>query len=206
MADTSSANPGRRRFAGRSRSQLALGGIAVAATVTLSGCGGGTPDFQDAQFTSVSECVKGGFPENLCQSSYSSALQEYQKGAPQFANRQGCEQEWGAQQCVQYSGTGYSNGHSAGSVFVPMLAGFVLSQALQRRYNEDGGAGLGYYGGYGGGYNSSPIYRDRRGGTVVVDRSGGRSIAKPVNVNTTTVARSGFGGMGKSRSGFSFGG
>jgi uncharacterized protein YgiB involved in biofilm formation len=203
MADIRSAASERRRFAGRSRSRLALGGIAAAATVTLGGCDGGTPDFKDAQFTSVSECVRGGFPENLCQSSYSSALQEYQKGAPQFANRQNCEQEWGSQQCVQYSG---GNGHSAGNVFVPMLAGFVLSQALQRRYHEDRGAGLGYYGGYGGGYGSSPIYRDRRGGTVVVDRSGGRSIARPVNVNTTTVSRSGFGGMGKSRSGFSFGG
>jgi uncharacterized protein YgiB involved in biofilm formation len=203
MADLRSAHPERRRFAGRSRSRLALGGIAAAATVTtLSGCDGGTPDFKDAQFTSVTECVRGGFPEDLCQSSYSSALQEYQKGAPQFANRQNCEQEWGSQQCVQYSG--YGNG--GGSVFVPMLAGFVLSQALQRRYHDDGGAGLGYYGGYGGGYRSTPIYRDRSGGTVVVDRSGGRSIARPINVNTTTVARSGFGGMGKSRSGFSFGG
>lgn len=204
MADPQSASPDRRRYAGQRRSRLALGGIAAAATVTLSGCDAGTPDFKDAQFTSVSECVRGGFPENLCQSSYTSALQEYQKGAPQFANRQNCEQEWGSQQCVPYSA--YGNGYSAGNIFVPMLAGFVISQALQRRYNEDGGAGLGYYGGYGGGYRSSPIYRDRRGGTVVVDRSGGRTIARPVNVNTTTVARSGFGGMGKSRSGFSFGG
>ena len=198
MADTRSANPERRRFAGRSRSRLALGGIAAAATVTLSGCDDGPPDFKDAQFTSVSECVRGGFPEDLCQSSYSSALQEYQKGSPQFANRQSCEQEWGSQQCVQYSG----NGNSGGSIFMPMLAGFVLSQALQQRYHRDGPGGLGYYGGYGGGYRSTPIYRDRSGGTVVVDRSGGRSIAKPVNVNTTTVARSGFGGMGKSRSSF----
>jgi uncharacterized protein YgiB involved in biofilm formation len=206
MADIRSGDPERRRFARRTRSRLALGGIAAAATVTLSGCDGGTPDFKDAQFTSVSECVKGGFPENLCQSSYSSALQEYQKGAPQFSNLQKCEQEWGTQQCAQYGGSGPSYGNSGSNVFVPLLAGFVISQALQRRYDRDGGAGLGYYGGYGGGYRGSPIYRDRNGGTVVVDRSGGRTIAKPVNVNTTTVARSGFGGMGKSRGGYSFGG
>ena len=201
MDETRTSRPATRRFAGRSRPMLALGGLAAAATITLGGCGG-TPDFQDAQFTSVSECVKAGFPDNLCQSSYSAALQEYQGQAPKFANLKSCEQEWGSQQCAP--ATSYGN-HSS-NIFVPMLAGFVLSQALQRRYNEDGGAGIGYYGGYGGGYRGSPIYRDRGGATVTVDRSGGRSISRPVNVNTTTVARSGFGGMGKSRGSFSFGG
>jgi len=204
MAETRSDQPDRRRFASRSRSRLALGGIAAAASVTLSGCGG-TPDFQDAQFTSVSECVRGGFPDDLCQSSYNAALQEYQKGAPQFSNLNNCEQEWGSQQCVQYTNGGYGNG-STGNIFVPMLAGFMVSQALQRRYSEYGPGGIGYYGGYGSGYRGAPIYRDRGGATVTLDRSSGRAITKPVNVNTTTVARSGFGGMGKSRSGFSFGG
>lgn len=203
MVETKSTQPAKRRFAGRSRSVLALGGIAAAASVTLSGCGG-TPDFQDAQFTSVSECVKAGFPDNLCQSSYSSALQEYQGTAPKFNSLKGCEQEWGSQQCVP-GAPAAGSGTSASSIFVPALAGFVLSQALQRRYSEDGGAGLGYYGGYYGGYRGSPIYRDRGGATVTVDRTGGRSISKPVNVNTTTVSRSGFGGMGKS-GGMSFGG
>jgi uncharacterized protein YgiB involved in biofilm formation len=205
MVETRSAQPGKRRFAGRSRSVLALGGIAAAASVSLGGCGG-TPDFQDAQFTSVSECVKAGFPDNLCQASYSSALQEYQGTAPKFNSLKACEEEWGNQQCVPGSAAGpTSAGSSASSIFVPALAGFVLSQALQRRYNEDGGAGIGYYGGYYGGYRGSPIYRDRGGSTVTVDRTGGRSITRPVNVNTTTVARSGFGGMGKS-GGMSFGG
>lgn len=205
MVETGSAQPERRRFAGRSRSRLVMGGIAAAATVALGGCGG-TPDFEDAQFTSVTGCVQAGFPENLCQSSYNAALQEYQKGAPKFANLNNCEQEWGSQQCVQYANGSYGNGSSASNIFMPMLAGFVVSQALQRRYHDDGGAGIGYYGGYGGGYRGSPIYRDRGGATVTIDRSGGRAISKPVNVNTTTVARSGFGGMGKSRGGFSFGG
>ena len=199
MVETRSAQPAKRRFAGRSRSVLALGGIAAAASVSLGGCGG-TPDFQDAQFTSVSECVKAGFPDNLCQASYSSALKEYQGTAPKFDSLKACEQEWGGQQCVPGSAAGAASaGSSASSIFVPALAGFVLSQALQRRYSE--GGGVGYYGGYGG----SPIYRDRGGSTVTLDRTGGRSITRPVNVNTTTVARSGFGGLGKS-SGMSFGG
>lgn len=207
MVDTPSDRPERRRIAPRNRSRLALGGIAAAASVSLSGCDD-TPDYSDAQFTSVTECVRAGFPDNLCQSSYNAALQEYQKTAPQFASLKNCEQDWGSQQCVQYSpGYGYG-GSSVSNVFVPMLAGFVVSQALQRRYNEDGGASIGYYGGYGGGYRGYPIYRNRSGSTVTLDRSStGKFVSKPVNVNTTTVARSGFGGMGKSRGGFGgFGG
>lgn len=62
-----------------------------------------------------------------------------------------------------------------------------------------------------GSYGSTPIYRNRSGQTVTTTiRSGGndtaiapsRQTVKPVNVNTRTVARQGFGG----RSSFSFGG
>lgn len=197
MVDTPSEQP-KRRFAPRQRSRLALGGIA-AASMSLSGCDA-TPDIRDAQFTTVTECVRAGFADDLCQSSYNAAWQEAQKSAPKFNTLKDCEQDWGSQQCVQYSS---GSGYSASNVFVPMLAGFVVSQALQRRYNE--GGGIGYYG---GGYRGYPIYRDRGGATVTLDRSkSGKFISKPVNVNTTTVARSGFGGMGKSRSGFGgFGG
>jgi uncharacterized protein YgiB involved in biofilm formation len=190
-----------RRYARRTHATLALGGLAA---LSLSGCDD-TPNFQDAQFTNVSECVKAGFADELCQSSYNAALQQYQGDAPKFNTLKDCEQQWGAQQCGPgvASGQSYSSGSN---VFVPLLAGFVVSQALQQRYNRDGAAGIGYYGGYGSGFRGTPIYRDRRGSTVTFDRSGGQAIARPVNVNTTTVARSGFGGMGKSRSGFSFGG
>lgn len=191
-----------RRFAGRNRQKLVLGGLAAAASMTLGGCGG-TPDFQDAQFTSVSECTKAGFPDSVCQSSYNAAFLEHQRSAPQFNTLKSCEQEWGGQHCLPASGANY--GASASSIFVPMLAGFVVSRALQQRYYDDGDIDIGYYGGYGG-YRGSPIYRSRTGGTVTVDRSGGRSVIKPVNVNTSTVARSGFGGMSMSRSSRGFGG
>lgn len=190
-----------RRFSSRTRSRLALGGLAAAAGVTLSGCDG-TPDFQDAQFTTVTECVRAGFPDNLCQSSYNAAYLEHQRSAPKFNTLQSCQEDWGAQ-CMPEQAASAGSGLSIGNVFVPMLAGFVVSQALQRRYHDDGDIDINYYGGYGG-YRGSPIYRNRSGATITFDRSGssGKAIAKPVNVNTTTVARSGFGGMGKSRGGF----
>lgn len=200
------ASPAPRRFARRARPKLVLGGLAAAASVSLSGCGG-TPDFQDAQFTSVAECTSAGFPDAVCQSSYNAAFLEHQRSAPQFGSRQDCEKEWGGQHCERLANAGYGNGSSLSSIFVPALAGFVVSQALQRRYYDTGEIDIDYYGGYGGSYRGSPIYRSRGGSTVTVDRSSGSTVTKPVNVNTASVARSGFGGMSMSRSsGSSWGG
>ena len=190
-----------RRYAGLNRPRLVLGGLAAAASMTLGGCGG-TPDFQDAQFTSVSECSKAGFPDSVCQASYNAAFLEHQRGAPQFNSRISCEQEWGQQHCAPLAGTNVGGSPSASSIFVPMLAGFVVSQALQRRYYDDGDIDIGYYGGYVGSYRGSPIYRSRTGNTVTVDRTGGQTVSRPVNVNTASVARSGFGGMSMSRGSF----
>lgn len=177
-----------RRFVTAARPRLALGGLAVA--VTLTGCD--DPDVQPAQFTTVAECTSAGFDQKLCDAGYNAAFQEHQRTAPQFDTLASCEQEWGG--CVPQAPA--AAGSSAGSVFVPMVAGFVLSQALQRRYYDTGG--MGYYGGYVG----SPIYRSRAGNTVTVQRSGGVTRATPVNVNTRTVAASGFGGRGMSRGSF----
>lgn len=196
--------PAPRRFARRARPKLVLGGLAAAASISLSGCGG-TPDFQDAQFTTVAECTKAGFPDTVCQSSYNAAFLEHQRSAPQFQGQQACEQEWGGQHCERLTNTSSSSSPSLGSVFVPALAGFVVSQALQRRYYDNGDIDIDYYGGYGGSYRGSPIYRSRGGNTVTVDRSSGTTVSRPVNVNTASVARSGFGGMSMSR-GSSFGG
>lgn len=204
MDQLRSASQPPRRFAARARPKLVLGGLAAAASMTLGGCGG-TPDFQDAQFTSVAECTKAGFPDTVCQSSYNAAFLEHQRGAPQFKSQQDCEKEWGGQHCERLAGANYNSSPSLSSIFVPALAGFVVSQALQRRYYDNGDIDIDYYGGYGSSYRGSPIYRSRTGGTVTVDRSSGTSVSRPVNVNTASVARSGFGGMSMSR-GSSFGG
>ena len=209
MSVIPSSGPSPRRFAARTRPRLVLGGLAAAAGISLGGCDS-APDFQDAQFTSVSECTKAGFAAEVCEAGYKGA-QEQQASAPKFNSLKSCEQEWGANHCQPYAstaaaagnapgaGVGAGSGSAIGNVFVPMLAGFVISQALQRRHYE--GGGLGYYGGYGG--YGSPIYRSRTGNAVVLDRSGGALRTTPVNVNTRTVSRSGFGGMSMSRnSGF----
>ncbi len=202
MADLPTSE--RRRFARLARPQLALGGLAVVAGLSLGGCDG-TPDFEDAKFTTLSECVNAGLAEEVCQSGFNAAALEHERNAPKFNTLSSCEQDWGSNNCMPAAQANANGGYSSGgSVFVPMLTGFLVSQALQRRYYDGRDIGYGYYGG--GGYRGTPIYRDRGGSAVTVQRSGGKMIATPVNVNTTTVSRSGFGGMGKSRGGFRFGG
>lgn len=194
-----------RRFASSRRPRLALGGLA-AVGVTLSGCG--SADYQQAQFTSVAACTQAGFEANLCQTAYVAAVQEHERSAPRFNSLASCEAEWGTSSCSPVTTPVIAgSSYNTGSAFVPLVAGFVLSQAMQRRFYERGDVDIDYYGGgyYRGG---APVYRSRSGTPVVVSRSGGKAISTPVNVNTATVARSGFGGMGMSRasSGRSFGG
>lgn len=187
-----------RRMSSRSRRRLALGGLA-AASASLAGCNTSDADLQPAEFTSVSACVSAGFPQDLCSQGYDAAAKERQANAPRFATREKCEEDWGENHCseVPADGTTASGGHS---FFGPMLTGFILSQALQRRYyNRDD------RGGTSSAFRGSPIYRDRAGSTVTLDRSSGRAVTTPVNVNTRTVSSRGFGGMGMSRGG-GFGG
>jgi uncharacterized protein YgiB involved in biofilm formation len=194
-----------RRFAARARPRLVLGGLAAAAGMSLTGCDS-TPDFQTAQFTSVTECVSAGFPSDLCENSYRAAFLEHERTAPKFASQAACEKDWGTGQCApEIAGSGTSASPaigtplatSGGNIFVPAIAGFLVSQALQRRYYDNGGMNIGYYG---GGYVGSPVYRNRTGSTVTFDRSAGKAVMTPVNVNTRTVAQSGFGGRSFSRS------
>lgn len=196
----------RRRMSGHRRPFLALGTIA-ASTLALSGCGDQTPS--EVMFTSVDQCVAAGMDRQVCQAGYQDAMRAHLAVAPRFNGMAACEAEYGTGQCTeQPAGTVPNNSGGGGSFFVPFLAGYMMSSALNnigdyydyRRRQEQSGS---YYG-------STPIYRNRSGQTVTTTvRSGGESVTvpsrqsvKPVNVNTRTVARQGFGG----RSSFSFGG
>ena len=182
-------NQSRRRFASTSRPRLVLGGIAAAGIgMSLGGC---SSNVQPAQFTSVTECTSAGFDQNLCQAGYAAAFQQHQASAPQFRSLDACEAEWGDNSCTP--------GYGASNVFVPLLAGFVLSTAMQQSFYDDGEIDIDFHSGR---YRGTPIYKNRSGASYAYNRSGGTAKMTPVNVNTTTVARSGFGGMGSSRGGW----
>ncbi|WP_105432380.1 MULTISPECIES: DUF1190 domain-containing protein [Neorhizobium] len=199
----------RRRLTGRKTPILALGTIA-ASTIVLSGCGEDPPS--DVMFTSVDQCVSSGMDRQVCQASYQDAMRAHLANAPRFNGRTACETEFGAGQCVEQPANSVpSSTGGSGSLFVPFLTGYVLSSAINnigdyynyRRRQEESG----YYSG------STPIYRNRSGQTVTTTVGTGgsrndtaiappRQSTKPINVNTRTVARQGFGG----RSSFGFGG
>ena len=102
---------------------------------------------------------------------------------------------------------------STTSMFVPAIAGFLVGQALANR-QQGGGYGGGYAGGGGALYRSRDYpgqFRD--GGNMIGSRGAGTGVAttspssptvsRPQNVNTTTIARGGFGSSSSSFGGSS---
>lgn len=205
----------RRRLSGRTPPFLALGTIAASGLALVS-CGD-KPPAEDVMFKSVDQCMQAGMDEQVCRAGYQDAMRAHLAGAPRFDRRAACEAEFGWAQCTQARGSDGSG--SAGSFFIPFMAGYMLSTGIEkiddyykyrRREAEQAGGG----GGGGGGYSGSPIYRTRTGQTVTTtpapasgsqsaSASSSRYSVKPVNVNTRTVARRGFGGRSLS---FGFGG
>lgn len=194
-----------RRLSGRKPPILALGTIA-ASTLMLSGCGDDTPS--DVMFTSVDQCVSAGMDRQVCQAAYQDAMQAHLANAPRFNGMAACEAEYGAGHCATQPTSSTSSNRGDGNSFMPFLAGYMLSSAINnigdynsyRRREEENGRS----------YGSTPIYLNRSGQTVTTSFGTGgtttiapsRQSVKPVNVNTRTVSRQGFGG----RSSFSFGG
>ena len=179
-----------RRIAARRRHTLALGSIA-ATSFALAACDSG-PD-GDYAFTSISECRTAGFSQTVCDAEYNEALQRHAVNAPRFDDKAACEAEFGAERCSQFTPQG-----SQQSYFAPFLTGFLVSQALRNitgygayRSYRDGNAG----------YAPTPIYRNRSGQNVTVTRDApdARPQTRPVNANTRTAARGGFGGRSYSR-------
>lgn len=198
----------RRRLSGRKRPILALGTIAASSFI-LSGCGDDPPS--DRVFSSVDQCVSSGLDQQLCQTAYQDAMRAHLANAPRFDGAAACEAEYGKGQCTEEKPVAGST--STGSFFVPFLSGYLLSSTISNlddyyRYRRQAQQQT-TASGYGGSYGYGPVYRNRSGQTVTTTTGGGRDAVlspsvntKPVNVNTRTVSRQGFGG----RSSFSFGG
>ncbi|BCH61235.1 hypothetical protein RvVAR0630_38590 [Agrobacterium vitis] len=199
----------RRRLSGRTPPILALGTIA-ASSLLLSGCGEDAPT--ERTFTSVDQCISQGMDRQVCQTAYDDAVKAHMANAPRFDGMAACEAEFGAKQCVQQTAPNTGGTGGGGSFFMPFMAGYLLSSTINNigdyyRYQREATQGSSYGGGgYGGG--STPIYRNRSGQTVTINKGRDTILApssqgsKPANVNTRTVSRQGFGG----RSSFSFGG
>lgn len=190
-----------RRLSGHKRPLLALGSIA-ATSLALAGCAGEPPG--EVLFSSVDQCITAGMDEQVCQAGYQDAMQAHLANSPQFDGLAACEAEYGEGQCTEQANTATTGG--GGSFFTPFLAGYLLSSTLNNigDYNRYRGTQVSS-----GGYGATPIYRNRSGQTLAptVRTGNDTSLAptrqvQPVNVNTRTVVRQGFGGGSR----MSFGG
>lgn len=187
----------RRRFTRRTPPILTLGTIAATGMV-LYGCGDEAP--QDVAFSTPQQCAEAGVDAQICEAEYQQALQKHLQNAPHYANLQECEAAIGEGKCFQAGGAsgqdaaGQTSGQGSG-FFVPFMTGYLISSALSNFSNY--GAYRDYR--YSSGYSSTPIYRDRAGTALTSTVEGGKAISRPVNVNTRTVSRSGFGGRSSSR-------
>jgi len=73
-------------------------------------------------YTSVEDCIDD-YPSaaDLCRSAYQDALSEAARTGPRFATEYDCEYEFGPNQCRQVD---------AGGVFIPFMAGYMVSNLL----------------------------------------------------------------------------
>lgn len=194
----------RRLKSARHRPLLVLGTIATS-SLALSGCAGEPPG--EVLFTNAQQCIEAGMSQEVCQAGYQDAVQAHIEGAPRFDGLAACEAEYGVDQCT-VAPAGATGG--GGSFFMPFLAGYVMSSAIGNLTDYSNYRRQRQAEGYG--YGSTPIYRNRAGQTLTPTFgrgantsvvAPGRQTMQPVNVNTRTVARQGFGGRSTS---FGFGG
>lgn len=181
-------------------SSLRLTLMGAAAATTLAGCSE-TPPAPSA-FTTVADCVVGGFSETDCRSAYEEAFRAHLEKAPRFASRDECEANVDVDHCIE-APVRQPDGTMT-NVFVPLMAGYLIARATQPQPSSGSGYGSGSGG---GGYRGGPIYRSRDypdsfrdGGNLQTSKPAGKAVSttpsRPPNINTTTVSRSGFGSSG----------
>lgn len=144
---------------------------------------------QEGVYTSVDSCASATGDSATCQQAFESAQQQAADSAPQYTSRAACEQEYGADQCVEQTT------RAGGSFIGPMMAGFFMSRMLQGR-----GASV-------AAPAASPAFRDKANGWARPATPGaagaGRSGMTPINSQpnrAVTASRSGFGEKSRKRS------
>ncbi|HEX4182500.1 MAG TPA: DUF1190 domain-containing protein [Caulobacteraceae bacterium] len=164
----------------RRRSAYVGFSILTLSAAALAGCE--QRDDQPKIYNSLAAC-RADHPGQACDDAWQASVGEHDRTAPRFDSKAQCEAQYGVGHCETREG---------GSVFMPLMAGFILGQMMN-------GGGYGYRGGYvghpvffapGGGYRAPSI----NPGEAMFTRSGG-------------IARGGFGSTAALRGGFGhFGG
>ena len=197
--------PPRRRMRSAAAGLTAIGSAAM-----LSGCDPSPEELSRKQFgaptevaafNSVAECVASGdYNQQQCADAQRAASNDDNRAAPRFAERDVCEEQFGAGSCAPRSDGGQS-------FFSPLLTGFMIGQLMN-----------------GGGYRYGGLYRDPRenrfytgsgawlynggyGGRGYRYQVGSSAITQPVTTSriqtrSSVVSRGGFGGRVSARGGW----
>ncbi len=98
-------------------------------------------------FTDFNACVRENGPE-VCSRAEADARDKHEQTAPRFMTKEACEQNFGPEACVERPNVVTANGQTqqAGSVFMPVLAGFLIGNALSNALRP-----------------ATPVYVDRQG-------------------------------------------
>lgn len=170
--------------------------------VLLAGCGE-EEKLRQGFYTSVEACRSDGNSAEVCDKALKAAAEAHANASPKYASREQCVQDYG-DLCTERA--------QGGGVWMPLMAGFMLSQLLGANRSPS------YL-------DANPVYRDRTGryGERFCDRNdpgcrsgGGTGYGAAWRQRTVDIApnraitttREGFGHSSSERSGWSrsFGG
>ncbi len=160
--------------------------------LSLSACE--EPQVDALVFRSVEECQQAAeLSADECRGQQATAERTHVQTSPKYASVADCEADFGAGECeiAPYQTS------SGGSVFMPLMAGFMMGQLLG--------------GGFGSGVATQPLYRSRGASdlrTADNQSVGGatgrvavsRSAAAAPTVKTSTIRRGGFGASARAYS------
>ena len=97
------------------------------ATLLLAGCG--EESQQALVFSDPSECSAAGINDTAqCNADYAAAQALHPQVAPKYIDKAECETDFGAGQCE----TAPQQTASGGSVFMPMMMGYMMGQMMNR--------------------------------------------------------------------------
>lgn len=129
------------------------------ATLLLAGCG--EEREQAMVFTDPSECSAAALNSAAqCEADYVAAQNLHPQVAPKYLNKEECETDFGAGQCE----TAPQQTSSGGSIFMPMMMGYMMGQMLNRggaggNFQQPAGAAAGA--GAGSNVPTQPLYKSR---------------------------------------------
>jgi uncharacterized protein YgiB involved in biofilm formation len=186
--------------------RVVLTTLTMAGAATLQGCGSGDwgdePSTEAFPYASVAECQSSGqVPASECQIAYNEAAANHAAAAPRFESQNLCEEQFGTGQCrQQVAGSG-----GTGSVWMPLLAGFMVGRMLDqnRPYYRYGGLYRSRRDNmwYTGGANGGALHNNGSGWRAGNSGFGRPSATPPVHTRSSIASRGGFGSRARSGGG-----